>query len=133
MPASWPPPRPEVVEAAVRCHQPEAARTALQDLRAHARLRGTDWGLGLEARSRALLAGGGAAEELYTEAIRRLGRTRMRLPLARAHLLYGEWLPRERRRTDPRAPPRPAYHLFAAMGARACAGRARQELTATGV
>ena len=118
--------------AAVRCHQPEAAQTALQALRAHARLGGTDWGLGLEARSRALLAGGGAAEELYTEAIGRLGRTRMRLPLARAHLLYGEWLRRERRRTDARAQLRTAHDLFEAMGARSFAGRARQELTATG-
>jgi DNA-binding CsgD family transcriptional regulator len=122
----------ELVEAAVRCHQPEAAQTALEALVAHTRLGGTDWGLGLEARSRALLAGGGGAEELYTEAIGRLGRTRMRLPLARAHLLYGEWLRRERRRTDARAQLRTAYDLFEAMGARSFAGRARQELTATG-
>jgi len=122
----------ELVEAAVRCHQPEAARTALAALRAHTRLGRTDWGLGLEARSRALLAGGGAAEDLYTEAIGRLGRTRMRLPLARAHLLYGEWLRRERRRTDARAQLRTAHDLFEAIGARSFAGRARQELTATG-
>jgi hypothetical protein len=103
-------PLAELVEAAVRCHQPEAAQTALEALRAHARLSGTDWGLGLEARSGALLAGGGAAEELYTEAIGRLDRTRMRLPLARAHLLYDEWLRRERRRTDARAlAPVPAH------------------------
>jgi len=123
---------PEVVEAAVRCHQPEAAQTALEALCAHTRLRGTDWGLGLEARSRALLASGGAAEQLYTEAIGRLGRTPMRLPLARAHLLYGEWLRRERRRTDARVQLRTAHDLFEAMGARSFAGRARQELTATG-
>jgi DNA-binding CsgD family transcriptional regulator len=122
----------ELVEAAVRCHQPEAAQAALQALRAHTRLSGTDWGLGVEARSRALLADGGAAEQLYTEAIARLGRTRMRLPLARAHLLYGEWLRRERRRTDARAQLRTAHDLFEAMGARSFAGRARQELTATG-
>ena len=122
----------EVVEAAVRCHQPEAAQTALETLRAHIRLGRTDWGLGLEARSRALLADGGAAEKLYNEAIGRLGRTRMRLPLARAHLLYGEWLRRQRRRTDARAQLRTAYDLFEAMGARSFAGRARQELTATG-
>jgi DNA-binding CsgD family transcriptional regulator len=125
-------PLAELVEAAVRCHQPEAARTALQALRAHTRLGRTDWGLGLEARSRALLAGGGAAEELYTEAIGRLGRTRMRLPLARAHLLYGEWLRRERRRTDARAQLRTAHDMFEAMGARSFAGRARQELAVTG-
>jgi DNA-binding CsgD family transcriptional regulator len=122
----------ELVEAAVRCHQPEAAQTALEDLCAHTRLGRTDWGLGLEARSRALLADGGAAEELYTEAIGRLSRTRMRLPLARARLLYGEWLRRERRRTDARTQLRAAYDLFEAMGARSFAGRARQELTATG-
>ena len=122
----------ELVEAAVRCRQIEAAQAALEALRAHTRLGGKDWGLGLEARTRALLADGGAAEELYTEAIGRLGRTRMRLPLARAHLLYGEWLRRERRRTDARAQLRTAYDLFEAMGARSFAGRARQELTATG-
>jgi DNA-binding CsgD family transcriptional regulator len=122
----------ELVEAAVRCHQADAAQAALQALRARTRLGGTDWGLGLEARSRALLAGGGAAEELYAEAIGRLGRTRMRLPLARAHLLYGEWLRRERRRTDARAQLRTAHDLFEAMGARSFAARARQELTATG-
>jgi len=122
----------EVVEAAVRCHQPEAAQTALQALRVRTRLGGKDWGLGLEARSRALLAEGMAAEELYAEAIGRLGRTRMRLPLARAHLLYGEWLRRERRRTDARTQLYTAHDMFEAMGARSFAGRARQELTATG-
>jgi len=86
----------------------------------------------VEAYSRALLAEGTAAEELYREAIGRLGRTRMRLPLAGAHLLYGEWLRRERRRTDARAQLHTAHHLFEAMGARSFAGRARQELTATG-
>jgi DNA-binding CsgD family transcriptional regulator len=123
---------PELVEAAVRCRQPEAAQTALEVLSAHTRLGGTDWGLGVEAYSRALMAEGTAAEELYREAIGRLGRTRMRLPLARAHLVYGEWLRRERRRTDARAQLRTAYDLFEAMGARSFAGRARQELTATG-
>jgi len=73
---------PELVEAAVRCHQPKAAQPALEALRAHTRLGGTDWGLGVETYSRALLAEGAAAEELHTEAIGRLGRTRMRLPLA---------------------------------------------------
>jgi len=125
-------PLAELVEAAVRCHQPDAAQAALEALCAHARLGGRDWGLGLEARSRALLAEGTAAEQLYTEAIGRLGRTRMQLPLARAHLLYGEWLRRERRRTDARAQLRTAHDLFEAMGARSFAGRARQELTATG-
>jgi len=123
---------PELVEAAVRCHQPKAAQPALEALRAHTRLGGTDWGLGVETYSRALLAEGAAAEELHTEAIGRLGRTRMRLPLARAHLLHGEWLRRERRRTDARAQLPTAHDLFEAMGARSFTGRARQELTATG-
>jgi DNA-binding CsgD family transcriptional regulator/tetratricopeptide (TPR) repeat protein len=122
----------ELIEAAARCHQSEAAQTALDVLSVRIQLGGTDWGLGVEAYSRALLAEGTAAEELYTEAIGRLGRTRMRLPLARAHLLHGEWLRRERRRTDARAQLRIAYDLFEAMGARSFAGRARQELTATG-
>src|SRR6185437_11225948 len=122
----------ELVEPAVRCHQPQAAQTALQALRAHARLGGTDWGLGVEARSRALLAGGGGTEELYTEAIGRLGRTRMRLPLARAHLLYGEWLRRERRRSDARTQLRVAHGLFCDFGMDAFAERARIELQATG-
>jgi len=122
----------ELIEAAARCHQPEAAQTALDALSVRIRLGGTDWGLGVEAYSRALLAEGTAAEQLYTEAIGRLGQTRMRLPLARAHLLYGEWLRRERRRTDARAQLRTAYDLFEAMGARSFAGRARQELTAAG-
>jgi DNA-binding CsgD family transcriptional regulator len=122
----------ELVEAAMRCHQREVAQAALDTLSVRTRLGGTDWGLGVEAYSRALLAEGTAAEELYTEAIGRLGRTRMRLPLARAHLLYGEWLRRQRHRTDARAQLRTAHDLFEAMGARSFAGRARQELTATG-
>jgi DNA-binding CsgD family transcriptional regulator/tetratricopeptide (TPR) repeat protein len=122
----------ELVEAAMRCHQREVAQAALDALSVRTRLGGTDWGLGVEAYSRALLAEGTAAEELYTEAIGRLGRTRMRLPLARAHLLYGEWLRRQRHRTDARAQLRTAHDLFEAMGARSFAGRARQELTATG-
>jgi DNA-binding CsgD family transcriptional regulator len=122
----------ELVEAAMRCHQREVAQAALDTLSVRTRLGSTDWGLGVEAYSRALLAEGTAAEELYTEAIGRLGRTRMRLPLARAHLLYGEWLRRQRHRTDARAQLRTAHDLFEAMGARSFAGRARQELTATG-
>ena len=122
----------ELVEAAVHCHQPEEAQTALDALTVRTQLGGKDWGLGVEAYSRALLAGGEAAEELHTEAIERLGRTKMRLPLARAHLLYGEWLRRQRRRSDARDHLRTAHDLFEAMGARSFAGQARDELTATG-
>jgi DNA-binding CsgD family transcriptional regulator len=108
------------------------AQTALKALVVRTRLGGNDWGLGVEAHSRALLAEGRAAEELYAEAIKRLKRTRMRLPLARAHLAYGEWLRRERRRSDARDQLRTAHDLFEAMGARSFAGRARHELSATG-
>ena len=93
---------------------------------------GTDWALGVEARSRALMSEGEAAERLYREAIERLGRTRVRVELARAHLLYGEWLRRERRRTDARAQLRIAHDMFDAMGMEAFAERARRELLATG-
>jgi DNA-binding CsgD family transcriptional regulator len=122
----------ELVEAAARCQQPEVAQPALDALCVRTRLGGTDWGLGVEAYSRALLADGGAAEELYVEAIGRLGRTRASLSLARTHLLYGEWLRRERRRGDAREHLRTAHDLFEAMGARSFAGRARHELSATG-
>jgi DNA-binding CsgD family transcriptional regulator len=93
---------------------------------------GTDWALGTEARSRALLAGTEAAEGLYREAIDRLGRSGLRIELARAHLLYGEWLRRQRRRRDARGQLRAAYEIFVAGGARAFAERARIELRATG-
>ena len=86
---------------------------------------GTDWALGIEARSRALLSEGEAAERLYREAIERLGRTRLRPELARAHLLYGEWLRRENRRVDARAQLRAAHDQFAAIGMEAFAERAR--------
>jgi DNA-binding CsgD family transcriptional regulator/tetratricopeptide (TPR) repeat protein len=118
----------ELVESAARCHQPEVARTAMAGLTARTRLTSTDWGLGVEAYAAALLAEGEAAEELYREAVERLGRTRMPLPLARAHLLYGE-----RRRADAREQLRAAHDLFEGMGARSFAGRARQELLATGI
>ena len=92
----------------------------------------TDYGLGLEARSRALLSRGDAAEGWYREAIDRLGRTPHRPDLARAHLLYGEWLRRESRRVDARGQLRTAHDMFAAIGMEAFAERARRELTATG-
>ena len=93
---------------------------------------GTDWALGTEARSRALLSEGQTAENCYREAIERLGRTRMRPALARAHLVYGEWLRRENRRRDARAELRTAYGLFTTMGIEAFAERARRELLAIG-
>jgi DNA-binding CsgD family transcriptional regulator len=88
--------------------------------------------LGIHARSRALLGDGEAAESLYREAIERLARTRVRVELGRAHLLYGEWLRRERRRLDAREQLRLAHEMFTTMGVRAFAGRAERELLATG-
>jgi DNA-binding CsgD family transcriptional regulator len=123
----------ELTEAAARCHAAETGQDALDALRPRTGLGGTDWALGVEAYCRAVLAPGTEAEEPYLEAIERLGRTRMRLPLARAHLLYGEWLRRERRRGEAREQLRAAHDMFEKMGARSFAGRARQELSATGI
>ena len=93
---------------------------------------GGDWALGIEARSRALLSDGAAAERAYQEALDRLSRTRLRPELARAHLLYGEWLRREGRRADAREQLRSAHERFSGIGMEAFAERARRELTATG-
>jgi DNA-binding CsgD family transcriptional regulator len=93
---------------------------------------GTDWALGIEARSRALLSDGSIADELYGEAIERLGRTHLRTELARAHLLFGEWLRRQGRRVDAREQLRSAHDMFATIGMEAFAERARRELLATG-
>jgi DNA-binding CsgD family transcriptional regulator len=93
---------------------------------------GTDWVVGVEARARALVADPADADELHRQAIERLGRTRFRTELARAHLLYGEWLRREGRRVEAREQLRTAYDMFTAMGMEAFAERARRELTATG-
>jgi RNA polymerase sigma factor (sigma-70 family) len=93
---------------------------------------GTDWALGIAARSGALLAEGKRAEEFYVEAIQRLGRTRIATDLARAHLLYGEWLRRQRRRIDARKELKAAHELFTDFGMDAFAERARVELEATG-
>jgi DNA-binding CsgD family transcriptional regulator len=122
----------ELIEAAARCGATEAAAAALARLEEMTRATDTDWGLGIWARSRALLADGEAAEALYTEAISRLGRTRIRVDLARAHLLYGEWLRRERRRGDAREQLRTAHGMLSGMGVAAFAERARRELRATG-
>jgi DNA-binding CsgD family transcriptional regulator len=123
---------PELAEAASRIGDVATVRTALEWLSERTRVTPTDWALGIEARVRALLSEGEAAESLYRESIARLGRTRVRAELARGHLLYGEWLRRENRRVDAREQLRAAYDMFAAMGAEAFADRARRELLATG-
>jgi DNA-binding CsgD family transcriptional regulator len=122
----------ELIEAAARSGQPERAARALRRLSETTRAGGTEWALGIEARSRALLSEGEAAERLYREAIDRLGRTRARVELARAHLLYGEWLRRENRRLDAREHLRTAHEMLTAMGIEAFAQRAARELLATG-
>ncbi|MFI5801010.1 AAA family ATPase [Streptomyces sp. NPDC051677] len=122
----------ELIEAAVRCGSPESATDALERISETTRASGTDWALGVEARSRALLSEGDTAERLYREAIERLERTRVRMELARAHLLYGEWLRRENRRVDARAQLDVAHEMFSRFGAEAFAERARGELQATG-
>jgi DNA-binding CsgD family transcriptional regulator len=122
----------ELIIAAVRSGHMERASAALERLSEITRASGTDWALGIEARSRALLSKGDAAERLYREAIERLGRTHVRVELGRAHLLYGEWLRRERRRVDAREQLRTAHEMFTAMGLEAFAGRAARELLATG-
>ena len=122
----------ELIEAAARGASPEVAAEALHELEERTVAAGTDWALGILARSRALLASGEAANTLYLEAIERLGRTRIVVHLARAHLLYGEWLRREQRRLDAREQLRAAYDMFHGMGADAFAERAHRELLATG-
>ncbi|WP_220296326.1 LuxR family transcriptional regulator [Streptomyces sp. MBT84] len=122
----------ELVEAAVRSGRLAAAETALTQLTRTTQAAGTNWALGVQARSRALLSQGDAAEELYREAIERLGRTRVAAESARAHLLYGEWLRRENRRNDAREQLREAHALFTRFGANAFAERAVRELRANG-
>jgi DNA-binding CsgD family transcriptional regulator len=122
---------PELIEAAVRTGRADLAREALGRLSAMT-VEGSDWAKGLEARSRALVSEGREAEQCYAEAVERLGRTQLRPDLARAHLLYGEWLRRENRRLDARHQLHAAYQLLDAIGAGAFAERARRELLATG-
>ncbi|MBO2449495.1 hypothetical protein J4573_20510 [Actinomadura barringtoniae] len=122
----------ELIEAAVRSGRPDLASGAYERLAATARASGTDWALGVLARSGALLATGRTADALYRQAIDHLGKTRIRMELARGHLLYGEWLRRENRRQEARAQLRTAYDMLAAAGADAFADRARHELAATG-
>ena len=128
--AAWP--AVELIEAAARTGQPERGIGALDRLSEVTRAAGTDWALGIEARSRALLSDGASAERLYREAIERLGRTRVRVELARAQLLYGEWLRRESRRVDAREQLRTAHQMLTAMGIEGFAERARRELLSTG-
>ncbi|SNY62746.1 helix-turn-helix transcriptional regulator [Paractinoplanes atraurantiacus] len=123
---------PDLVEAASRSGEPEIARDALGRLVAATEPFGTDVAAGLRARTRALLADGDEAESLYREAVERLGRTRLRPELARAHLLYGEWLRRRRQRMEAREQLRLAYEMFTAIGMEAFTERARRELLATG-
>jgi DNA-binding CsgD family transcriptional regulator len=122
----------ELVEAAVRSGKPDVAAGALERVMAATASCNTDWGLGTRARCRALLSEGESAERLYREAIERLARTPLRPELARAHLLYGEWLRRENRRSDARVQLRAAHEMLGAIGMAAFAERARHELAATG-
>jgi DNA-binding CsgD family transcriptional regulator len=122
----------ELIEAAVRCGKTARAAEALRRLSESTRAGGTQWGLGIEAQSRALLSERDAADGFYREAIERLGGTRVRIALARAHLLYGEWLRRENRRADAREQLRTAYEMLSSMRIDAFAERARHELLATG-
>jgi DNA-binding CsgD family transcriptional regulator len=122
----------ELTEAAVRSGTPELAADARSRLAEMARVSGTDWALGIAARAEALYADDERAEALYVEGIERLGRTRMAVDLARAHLLYGEWLRRQRRGLDARNELRVAHDLFSDFGMEAFAERARVELEATG-
>jgi ATP/maltotriose-dependent transcriptional regulator MalT len=122
----------ELVEAAVRAGEPGTAAVALDRLAARTRAAGTDWALGVEARARALVGETGQVEELFREAIHRLGRTRVAGDLARAQLAYGEWLRRQGRRTDAREQLRAAREALTGMGAAAFAERAHRELLATG-
>jgi DNA-binding CsgD family transcriptional regulator len=124
----------ELIEAAVRSGRPQLADGALERIVETTRANGTDWALATEARCRALLSEGGSAETdlLYREAIDRYGATRLRVHVARAHLLYGEWLRRERRRVEAREQLRIAFEMLTAMGVEGFAARAERELLATG-
>jgi ATP/maltotriose-dependent transcriptional regulator MalT len=123
---------PELIEAAARLGEPDRAAVALEQLSAATRASGTEWALGLEARSRALLSPDALADPLYREAIDRLGHTRARVDLARAHLVYGEWLRRRKHKLAAREHLRVAHEFFTAMGLDAFAARSARELSATG-
>ena len=123
---------PELIEAAIRGGDAQVAREALERLATTTRPSGTDFALGVEARCRALLSSGAEADSRYREAIERLIRTPLRPELARAHLVYGEWLRRENRRGDAREQLRAAHEMLVEIGMDAFAERARKELAATG-
>jgi DNA-binding CsgD family transcriptional regulator len=122
----------ELVEAAARSGRSELAADTVDRLAERARAAGSDLAIGMEARARALVSGPAEAEGLYREALERIGRSRLSFDLARAHLLFGEWLRREQRRIDARQELRTAHDMLVSMGAGAFAERARRELLATG-
>jgi DNA-binding CsgD family transcriptional regulator len=122
----------ELAESASRTGDQALVQAALEWLSERTQVTRTDWVLGIEARVRALLSAGDTAEQAYRESIARLGRTRLRLELARGHLLYGEWLRREKRRSEAREQLRSAHDMFGAVGADGFGERARHELLATG-
>jgi len=123
---------PELIEAAARCGDTQTASETLKRLTDTTQAGGTDSGLGIEARCRALLSDREAADVLYRQSIDRLSRTRLRVELARSRLLYGEWLRRGGRPKDARTELRTAYEMLSTMGAEAFAERARLELAAAG-
>lgn len=122
----------ELVEAAARSGRPQVAAAAVERLAERTLPSGTDWALGMQARSRALVTDGPAAEALYVEAVDRLANGNVALHLARARLVYGEWLRRENRRLDARRQLAAAYEMLDGFGAKGFAERARRELSATG-
>jgi DNA-binding CsgD family transcriptional regulator len=123
---------PELIEAAARTGNRERALGPMEQFAEIATASGTDWALGIEARSRALISDGATAERLHRESIERLSRTCIYVALARAHLLYGEWLRRENRRSDAREQLHIAHRMFTENGMEGFGGRARIELVATG-
>jgi DNA-binding CsgD family transcriptional regulator len=122
----------ELIEAAVRAGQRAIAERTLERLAETVRPSGSKWGAGVYTRSQALLATTSMAEDLYNDALALLSESTIRPELARTHLLYGEWLRRERRRVDARTHLRTAFELFTEMGIHAFAERTRRELLATG-
>jgi DNA-binding CsgD family transcriptional regulator len=122
----------ELIEPATRTGRADLAQEALNRLARKAQATGTDWALGIEARSRALLSRGANAEDAFRDAIEHLSRTRVQAELARTHLLYGEWLRRANRRIDARGQLNVAHEMFNTMGMKSFAVRTRRELIATG-